>query len=246
MSMIEMACPRCGAGGRVPRDKMNARLVCKKCLQVFHLSPSGVAIMGEPPVQKVVAAKKEGVSRERLELDTSALEGLGGKLAKIKLPDPKIVGAILVVMLILAIGSWLFSQESVEKRSQTLASAISRGDMQTIMHMALEGTEREAMTWGNAIIVKVMDLKLKLGGQEPGVKVQVQQNSEGNSAQALVVFSREGAHRANAIHEDDLGPPKPGVEVKDSLELVLFWAPDTWRTWKLDAKRTAEHAAPSS
>src|SRR5262249_49109459 len=38
--MIEMSCPRCGAGGRVPRERVNSRLVCRKCLQVFHLSPS--------------------------------------------------------------------------------------------------------------------------------------------------------------------------------------------------------------
>ena len=31
--MIDMNCPSCGAGGRIPREKVNTRLVCKKCLQ---------------------------------------------------------------------------------------------------------------------------------------------------------------------------------------------------------------------
>src|SRR5271163_69933 len=97
--MIEMACPRCGAAGRVPNDRINVRLVCKKCLQVFHLKPGGVAVLGEPPVQK--QGPKERAPRERLELDVSALEGLGQKLAKVRMPDPKIVGVTLVVLMLI-------------------------------------------------------------------------------------------------------------------------------------------------
>ena len=55
--MIEMKCPACSAGGRIPRDKKNTRLVCKKCLAVFHLSPSGTPVLGEPPVRQ---GKPEG------------------------------------------------------------------------------------------------------------------------------------------------------------------------------------------
>ena len=60
--MIEMKCPGCGAGGRAPRDKMNTRMVCKKCLKVFHLSPSGTPVLGEPPASK--NATKEKPKRE--------------------------------------------------------------------------------------------------------------------------------------------------------------------------------------
>ena len=60
--MIEMSCPRCGAGGRVPRDKVNSRLVCKKCLQVFHLSSSRQPIIGEPPAPEG-RAQGAGTSR---------------------------------------------------------------------------------------------------------------------------------------------------------------------------------------
>ena len=47
--MIELACPHCGRSGSAPEDKVGARLVCKKCHMVFHLSPSGRATPGEPP-----------------------------------------------------------------------------------------------------------------------------------------------------------------------------------------------------
>ena len=48
--MIEMKCPACGAEGRAPKEKVNTRLVCRKCLKVFHLTPTGRAVLGEPPV----------------------------------------------------------------------------------------------------------------------------------------------------------------------------------------------------
>jgi hypothetical protein len=241
--MIEMACPRCGAGGRVPREKMNARLVCKKCLQVFHLRAGGVAVLGEPPVQK--ETPKERAPRERLELDVSGLEGLGQKLAKIKLPDPKIVGVVLVVLLIVGVLSWVFSQESVETRTHTMATAISRGDIQTVMTMVLAGTEGEAMKWFYDIYPEYLDLKKSMGLQDPGVQIQVQNSSDGHSAQALLLFSRQGSHRAGSMEVDDLQAPKPSSKAKESLQIILFWTPDTWGTWRFDAKRTAENPARS-
>jgi hypothetical protein len=241
--MIEMACPRCGAGGRVPRDKMNARLVCKKCLQVFHLTQGGVAVLGEPPVQK--EAPKERAPRERLELDVSSLEGLGQKLAKIRLPDPKILGVTLVVLLIIGLCSWFFSQESAEKRTHTMATAITKGDIGTVMAMVLPGTEGEAMKWFYEIYPEYLELKKSMGLQDPGIRIQVQSNSDGRSAQALLIFSREGSHRAGATAEDDLQAPKPSSKAKDSVQILVFWTPDTWGTWRFDAKRTAENPVRS-
>ncbi len=85
---------------------------------------------------------------------------------------------------------------------------------------------------------------MSMGGRDPGVQIQVQNNSDGNSAQALVIFSREGgAHLSGRVVTPDLEPPKPSRSSKDSIEIVLFWAPDTWGTWRLDAKRTAENAS---
>src|SRR5947208_1660602 len=141
--MIEMSCPRCGAGGRVPRNKLNARLVCKKCLQVFHLTPGGQAVPGEPPPSK--EASKERAPRERIEFDASALEGLGQKLAKIRLPDAKILGVVGLVLLITAGVAWLLSRESVETRSRQIANAISKGEVGVVIGLAVPGTENDAI-----------------------------------------------------------------------------------------------------
>jgi hypothetical protein len=242
--MIEMACPRCGAGGRVPRDKVNSRLVCKKCLQVFHLRAGGIAVLGEPPVQK--ETPRERAPRERLELDLSGMEGLGKRLAKLKLPDPKILGAIVVVLLIVGVLSWLFSQESVETRTHNMATAITKGDIGAVMVMVLPGTEGEAMKWFYDIYPEYLELKKSMGGlQEPGVQIQAQSTSDGRSSQALLIFSRQSSHRAGTMEVEELQAPRPNSKAKDSLQIILFWTPDTWGTWRFDAKRTAENPVHS-
>src|SRR5690242_5419896 len=43
-SVIEMKCPACGVVGRIPKNKVNVRLVCSKCLKVFYVTPSGRAV----------------------------------------------------------------------------------------------------------------------------------------------------------------------------------------------------------
>src|SRR4051794_22207543 len=52
--MIDLECPFCGRVGSVPREKANTKLVCKKCHMIFHMSPTGRALPGEPPVPRPV------------------------------------------------------------------------------------------------------------------------------------------------------------------------------------------------
>jgi hypothetical protein len=241
--MIEMSCPRCGAGGRVPRDKVNSRLVCKKCLQVFHLSPSLQAVIGEPPAPSKKELAKERAPRERIELELPGFEGLGNKLSKIKLPDAKIVGVTAAVLLAVGFFWWLLSKKSVDQQSHSLAGAIRKLDMDTAVALAMPGTEMETMAWVGDVYKQYLDLKLAIGNLEPGVQIQAHENSDG-SAQSLMQFSREGAVSTGPLSVEQaasLGPQS--AETKRSMELVVYWAKDTWGTWRLDGKRT--HDAPA-
>ena len=105
--MIEMKCPGCGAGGRVPRDKKNTRLVCKKCLKVFHLSPSGTPVLGEPPEAKD-APKGAGSKGIRWRGSSSAGRSTTSpqKFSKIKLPriSGAAAGITAAVILVAAVG----------------------------------------------------------------------------------------------------------------------------------------------
>jgi hypothetical protein len=241
--MIEMSCPRCGAGGRVPREKVNSRLVCKKCLQVFHLTPSLQPVVGEPPAPKV--APRERVQRERAEVQLPGIEGLGElgeKLAKLKLPDAKTLGITAGVLLAIGFFWWLFSKQSVEQRSQALAAAIRKLDLDAAVAMAMPGTEMETMKWVGDVYKQYLDLKLSIGNLEPGVQIQAQQNSDG-SAQSLLNFSREGAVSSGPLSVEDAASLEPkSNEGKKSMQLVVYWAKDVWGTWRLDGKRTEEGA----
>jgi len=222
----------------VSREGVNSRLVCKKCLQVFHLTPSLKAVVGEPPAPK--AASRDHAPRERVELGLPELGGLGEKLAKIKLPDAKIVGVSAAVLLVVGLLWWLFTKPSVEKRSDTLATAIRTLNMDAAVGMALPGTEMEAMKWVGDVYKDYVDLKLRIGNIDPGVRIQVSENSDG-SAQSLMVFSREGAVSTGPMSVAQAASLEPqSANEKKTMELVIFWAKDTWGNWRLEGKRTVE------
>lgn len=237
--MIEMSCPRCGAGGRVPRERASSRLVCRKCLQVFHLGPGNKAIVGEPPPQKDAPKARQKVAPERAGL-TLELGEFGEKLGKIKLPDPKILGAVAGVALLIAFFYWLFSKQTVEQRAATLAQAIRTMDMDVTSAIALPGTEIEAMKWLGDVHKEYTEVKLNLGNIDPGVKIQAQPSSDGTSAQTLLVFSREGATSTGPMSVEQAANME-AKEGKKSLELVVFWGKDTWQAWRLDGKKTADN-----
>jgi hypothetical protein len=239
--MPDISCPGCGAGGRVPRDKMNTRLVCKKCLRVFHLSPSGKPLLGEPPAQK--DAPKERASREsaRPEL-TGAFDDLTSKLGKIKLPSvsPQTLGAIAGVALVACLGFWFFSKQSLEKRSEVVAKAIIGTDMKTVIEMAAPGTEMDAIRWFNDAYRQYGDVKLALAGMDARVRFKIL--SDGSNGPAVVVaqFSSEGTRLDGKAYAESIQPIPSLSNANAMLELPLYWVKDFWGNWVLDGKRTAE------
>ena len=246
-----MSCPRCGAGGRVPRDRVNSRLVCKKCLQVFHLNATLQAVMGEPPSQKAGARGKterdgsgrQTATRERAQLELPGLEGLSEKLSKIKLPDAQTLGITAAVLLAVAFFWWLFSKPSIEQRAHTLVSAIRKFDVDKAVEMALPGTEMETMKWVGDVYKEYLDIKLNIGNLDPGDSISVTENSDG-SAQSLIVFSREGATSSGPLSVEDAASLEPqNARAKKSMEMVVFWGKDTWGIWRLDGQRTVENAS---
>ena len=177
-----------------------------------------------------------------MELGLPELGGLGEKLAKVKLPDLKMMGVVAGVLLVICFFWWLFSKQSVEQRSEALATAIKKLDMDAAVAMSMPGTELQAMKWVGERSKEYTDLKLAIGNLEPGVQVKVQEGSDGASAQSLIVFSREGATSTGPLSVEQAASLEPASnEKKKSMELVVFWAKDTWQTWRLDGKRTLEN-----
>jgi hypothetical protein len=238
--MFEIKCPACGAGGRVPRNKAGARLVCKKCLRVFHMSPSGQAVLGEPPAPKEVPQQKVERESPGLEMGGS-FDELAAKLAKFKLPkvSPRTLGIAGGVVMLAALGFWLFSRLSVEKRTENFAKALMAADMKSVLEMNAPGTEMETMQWFNDTYKRYMDLKLALGGQDAGAKVVTM--ADGSSGPAVVVLrlSSEGTRFGGEL-AGALQPRADASSTPPMLELHLYWVKDSWGNWVLDGKRTAE------
>jgi hypothetical protein len=241
--MIEMNCPACGAGGRVPRDKVGTRLVCKKCLQVFHLTPSGQAVQGEPPPPKV-APKEKKVSKDPTGYQTGeALEELASRFAKIQLPSGRTLGIVAGVLLVIGLGFWLFSRQSLETRARYVGKAIAESDIKKIVDIAVPGTENEVILWFNDVYRQFLDVKVVLG-REPYVNVLVPGTSGGNSGVAIIRYSGQSPQASAAPSIADTMQPIPSLSnVKDSLDLRVFFAVDSLGNWLVDGKRTAEERA---
>jgi hypothetical protein len=245
--MLDMKCPSCGAAGRVPREKVNTRLVCKKCLRVFHITPSGGTVLGEP------AAPKHEELKHRPARDAAQYEAverfdeMTARLSKIKLPkvQPMTLGIVGGIVLLSALGYWVFSRQSIESRSLDLAKAIIKSDMKPVIDLSAPGTEMDTIRWYNDVYRQYGDLKMALGGQEAGVIVEPVGEAKGGEAQVKVHFSKSGTRFDGSIYSDALNPNPSLASGKDSLEVPLFWVKDTWGNWLLDGTKTYSGGVPS-
>jgi hypothetical protein len=244
--MIDMKCPSCGAGGRVPREKVNTRLVCKKCLRVFHITASGNTVLGEPAAPKDAPrghSPREAARHDRVE----RFDEVASKLSSVKLPqiEPRVLGAIGGIVLVAALGYWFFSKQTLEQRSQDIARAFVKSDMKTAVDLSLPGTEMDTIRWYADVFKQYNELKLLFGGQEAGVTVQTQADAVGGAVPVKLIFSKEGMRFDGSIFSD-MFQPNPGLNKgKSSLEIPLFWSKDLWGNWLLDGTKTfAGRASP--
>src|ERR1700677_1946629 len=187
--MIDMKCPSCGAGGRVPREKVNTRLVCKKCLRVFHITASGNTVLGEPAPPK--DAPKTQSHRESARHDTvERFDTVASKLSGVKLPqiNPMVLASIGGIVLVAALGYWFFSKQSLEQRSQEIAKSFLKADMKTAVDLSVPGTEMDTIRWYADVFKQYGELKLSFGGQDAGVNVTRQGDAKGGPVEVKLVF----------------------------------------------------------
>jgi hypothetical protein len=238
--MIEMKCPRCSAGGRVPNNKKDTRLVCKKCLAVFHLSPTGVALLGEPPAPKDVPKDKvRAESGGGIEFGGS-LEGLTAGLSKIKLPpiSGRTAGIGAGVILVAAIAAWLLARQSLTTRAEMAARSVMTAEgIQNVMAISVPETALDVIRWHGEASKKYNELKMALAGLDAGLKINLL--SDGSNGPAVVVaqFSAEGTRLGSA--GIDAVHPNPGLSKPDSMiEFHLYFVKDSFGNWLLDGTRT--------
>lgn len=245
--MIDMKCPSCGAGGRIPNEKVNTRLVCKKCLRVFHVNPGGSSVLGEPvqaaptrgtpkPAGKPSAPRPAAARRHD---NVDRFDDVTAKLSKVKLPqvDIRIVGAIGLAALLAALGYWMFSRQSLERRSEEIARSFVKADMKTAIELSLPGTELDTIQWYTMRFKQYNELKLAFGGQEAGASV-VEKGVKDNVAEVTLLFSKGGLRFDGSLFNDMFQPNPSLANSKQTLEIPLFWVTDFWGNWVLDGTRT--------
>jgi hypothetical protein len=245
--MIDMKCPSCGAGGRVPREKINVRLTCKKCLRVFHLSPSGQAILGEPAAPKNAPKPRAPKDSSGYEA-ASAIDDIAAKVSKIKIPTipPQTLGIAVAVLLVALLSYWFFTRKGIEARSEMVARAFDTTDMKTVLDMTSQDTVMDAIRWFNDATLKYNELKIALG-REPAIKTKVVEGSKDGGTEVVVTFYAAGPRQEGAavIEAQQPVPSLANASAKTNLDLPLIWVSDTWGNWVLHGTRTFE-ALPAS
>ncbi|MFO0891244.1 MAG: hypothetical protein U0790_19135 [Isosphaeraceae bacterium] len=240
--MIEMQCPACGAEGRIPSEKVNTRLICRKCLKVFHMTPSGRAVPGEPLAASASAARGSHEPDPTQEVD-QWFEKLGQRLSS---PRTLLTAAALILAMITL--GWLSTRkpETLEERVTKVATAAVLGDLQTIRSMSASGTDDEAVRWYDTIRSRCDSLRQRLGTHKLKVDVTVRhQDEEAGTSDVLARLESEESleRRGSSIPDPTVVVPAAASE---SVPLPMIWKSEGWTGWKLDGEKTLELAGSPS
>jgi len=214
---------------------MNVRLVCKKCLRVFHLTPSGQPVMGEPPAPKD-APREKAVREPGYEL-RGPIDAALDRLSTLKMPQisPRTIALVAGVFVVLGIGYWVLARQSLEKRNEVLVRALMTTDMKTVMDFSVPGTEMDTIMWYNNTYKDYMDLKLALGGIDAGMKTKILDEGKNGLAVVVTQLSEEGTRLAGAGLTEG---PIPSKSTKSMLELHTYWVRDAFGNWRFDGSRS--------
>jgi hypothetical protein len=145
--MIPIECPKCGRGGSVPPDRLNARLVCKACHTVFHLDNTGRMVMGEPESfdMKSTKTRKEEASSSLADFDLA--QTWNDIPAPVKYGVP---AAILAVVIYLNVGLGSSSPDYFS-RAQSLINAVISNNKSKVLSMSSADSAEAAGQWFDLI-----------------------------------------------------------------------------------------------
>lgn len=229
--MLNMNCPSCGAGGRVPDHKINARLHCKKCLAVFHLTALGNPVMGPPPTPE---EEREPVRREARYEDQ--VEALIDELRE--LPQKLLKPALIVASLFLAYGLYQFILPTgLNTRATQAALSLTSADPRGLQDLSLPGTGAATLAWYAGVRARNKDF---LMGPAVAPKVEITNvNSDlghGLAEVTAIIREPEATSRSN-LTVPDLSVNHGGER---AVEVRIILSGGGFRGWRVDGGRTLE------
>jgi hypothetical protein len=141
--MIPIECPKCGRGGSVPPDRLNARLVCKACHSVFHLDNTGRMVMGEPQSfdMKSTKSRADTPSAKAVDFDLSQTWQDIPKPVKYGVP-----AVLLGVILYLNFGGG-GSTADYESRAEAIIRSVISNDRSRVVSLSTSDSAEAAGKW---------------------------------------------------------------------------------------------------
>jgi hypothetical protein len=240
--MIDTKCPACGAEGRVPNTKINTRLVCPKCLKIFHVTSAGRSMTGEPPAPSAAASSKHAGKdpSDKAQRVDDAFRELSETLFTRKAVN--VLGVLLVVGLIAAFFATRRG-EMVEDRADQVVKALVAGDLKTLEAMCSTGTAQEAVKWYDKIRPECDAIRQTQGPSQLVVSVMVtqQDKNEGTADVIATTFLGEGSLERKA---GSLPDPTISLPVSRSLSIPMSFRSEGWSGWRLDGRRTLMMPTP--
>ena len=237
--MIDMECPKCGRFGSVPNDKVNSRLVCKKCLAIFHLTPTGRAVVGEPPDHKyeehAQAAAVARSQKKKESLDFGSFDmGRGGLL----------LGALGLGFIAL-IATYLFSgppdHDFLEPQAQKLAQALAVDNLDYVKEASAEGSASDVNKWWEKVRPILAEMQRDSSTNELlSFVLVIEENTNTRTGLVDAAFRPEkGTSRAESIAIEASAKPSG----RASLTLPIYWVMDEKGKWRVDGSKTLNAAA---
>jgi hypothetical protein len=229
---MEIECPNCGGAGSVPKEKVNTRLLCRKCHMPFYITPLGRTVAGDPPVTpgkhdtgprghehvKYGAAVKEK--------DTAELIFDTGKL-------PLLIGVIVVGALALG---WMYmggGTEGLTDKAKAAADALASGKVGYLTSIATPGTEQDVSRWYGVVAPQID--QLKKGAGSLGLlftTLVIEENDRTRTGQVMLFCAPQKPLDRNARIASDAG-----IKTRTSLEFQTYWKKDSSGKWRLDGQR---------
>lgn len=235
--MIATKCPGCGAEGRVASTKVNTRLVCPKCLKVFHVTSSGRSTLGEPPTPSAAAApeKSSHHAADQVQRVDEFFQDLSESVFTRK--SLTIAGCVLAVGLIAAFFS-LRKGETLTDQAEKVTRAVMQGDLQTLRNLSATGTAQDAVAWYESVRPICDEVRPYLASHKLIIAVLVTQEDKRQGTADVLATTFLGEEilerRGSALPDATIKVPS-----SVSVSLSMGFRSEGWSGWRFDGRRTA-------